>query len=220
MRAQPRWGPNVNGGSITQTTAELFFAAVIVDATVGSATITTVNYFAPKAPVLTAGGTVGTLNVMEIPNIPAAGITTLRGINSAMASGTFINHTGVAVSTFAGDIHMNDGISLVLGSVGASRVELFRSAAGVMRMIGAGGTNNEGLDWDFDAIANVVGVTSSTGATLRINNRLDINNPIALGGGAAPTLGTIGGAGPTAAAQAQWVEIDIGGVAHWLPVWV
>ena len=34
------------------------------------------------------------------------------------------------------------------------------------------------------------------------------------------TLGTIGGAGPTATAQAQWVEIDIGGVAHWIPVWV
>jgi len=50
-------------------------------------------------------------------------------------------------------------------------------------------------------------------------SRLDIDRGIALGGGAAPTLGTIGGTGPTAAAQAQWVEIDINGTAHWIPVW-
>lgn len=53
----------------------------------------------------------------------------------------------------------------------------------------------------------------------RVDTRLDINNGIALGGGASATLGTIGGTGPTAAAQAQWVEIDVGGVAHWIPVW-
>ena len=73
--------------------------------------------------------------------------------------------------------------------------------------------------------------TNPTGGTLnyamrctvgdaRFDGRVDINNGIALGGGAAPVLGTIGGAGPTVAAQAQWVEIDIGGVAHWIPVWL
>ena len=40
-----------------------------------------------------------------------------------------------------------------------------------------------------------------------------------LTGGAAATLGTIGGSGPTAAAQAQWLQIEIGGVTHWLPAW-
>ena len=39
---------------------------------------------------------------------------------------------------------------LVLGTTGGNRVELLRPAAGTMRMIGVGGTNNEGLDWDFD----------------------------------------------------------------------
>lgn len=48
---------------------------------------------------------------------------------------------------------------------------------------------------------------------------VDINQPIALGGGAAATLGTIGGSGPTAAAQAQWVEIEVNGVRHWIAVW-
>jgi hypothetical protein len=41
----------------------------------------------------------------------------------------------------------------------------------------------------------------------------------ALGGGAAATLGTIGGTGPTAAAQAQWLKVEIDGVDHYLAVW-
>lgn len=43
---------------------------------------------------------------------------------------------------------------------------------------------------------------------------------VALGGGAAPTLGTIGGAGPTAAAQNSWVRaLDSTGAAVWIPAW-
>ena len=42
----------------------------------------------------------------------------------------------------------------------------------------------------------------------------------ALGGGAAPTLGTIGGSGPTAAAQNTWLKlVDNNGNAFWVPVW-
>lgn len=49
-------------------------------------------------------------------------------------------------------------------------------------------------------------------------NTLTNGNP-ALGGGAAATLGTIGGSGPAAAAQASWIKIYIGTTAHWIPVW-
>lgn len=43
---------------------------------------------------------------------------------------------------------------------------------------------------------------------------------IALGGGAVPTLGTIGGSGPATAAQNSWMRvIDSGGAAFWVPVW-
>lgn len=58
-----------------------------------------------------------------------------------------------------------------------------------------------------------------TAGRSRFDGRVDINNGVALGGGAPATLGTIGGSGPTAAAQAQWLEIDINGVAHWIPAW-
>lgn len=39
------------------------------------------------------------------------------------------------------------------------------------------------------------------------------------GGGAAATLGTIGGSGPTTAAQARWLPVSIDGTASWLAVW-
>lgn len=43
---------------------------------------------------------------------------------------------------------------------------------------------------------------------------------VALGGGAAPTLGTIGGTGPTAAAQNSWMRVvDDGENVFWVPVW-
>lgn len=43
---------------------------------------------------------------------------------------------------------------------------------------------------------------------------------VALGGGAAPTLGTIGGSGPATAAQDSWVEINIAGTLYYVPAWV
>lgn len=43
---------------------------------------------------------------------------------------------------------------------------------------------------------------------------------VALGGGAAPTFGTIGGAGPATAAQNSWMRVvDSTGAAFWVPAW-
>lgn len=43
---------------------------------------------------------------------------------------------------------------------------------------------------------------------------------IALGGGAAPTVGTIGGSGPATAAQNAWMRVvDSTGAAFWVPIW-
>jgi len=119
VRSQLRVGPNL-AGNFTLASHETFFAFCSVDATVGTASITAVNYFAARSPGLIAGGTIGTLNCLDIPNIPAAGITTLRGINSAMNSGLFINHTGTAQSDFGGHVHLNDNVFLKLGATSAA----------------------------------------------------------------------------------------------------
>jgi len=333
VRSQIRIGPNL-AGNFLLTSHETYFATCIIDATVGTAGITTVNYFAPKAPTLTAGGFITTLNLCDFPNIPGAGITTLRGINSAMVAGTFINHTGSAPSLFSGPLAMANAIELRLGGATANDVALARSAADTMQWTATGVmawdlntatadamrcfSAADSLTFDFPTLsfgttladptanwqalfspgvktvtvggdfarrlfsasgavllnaamsnaftdvvnepfidgastgsavntgnvliqtgpgfgtnrygllitANPSGGTlnyafrqSNASALARFDGRLDINRGIALGGGAAATLGTIGGSGPTAAAQAQWVEIDIGGTAHWIPVW-
>ena len=95
-----------------------------------------------------------------------------------------------------------------------SPVALDRVAANVLRFLG----NTEDLRLSF-ATANLIDATSTTGAVLRFTLPIDINAPVALGGGAAATLGTIGGAGPTAAAQAQWIQVQVNGVNHWIPAW-
>lgn len=43
---------------------------------------------------------------------------------------------------------------------------------------------------------------------------------VALGGGSAATLGTIGGSGPATAAQNKWARINIDGTFYFVPVWL
>lgn len=48
---------------------------------------------------------------------------------------------------------------------------------------------------------------------------LRVDAGVALGGGSAATLGTIGGSGPASAGQAQWLTVNIGGTNHFIPAW-
>ena len=116
VRSQLRVGPNV-AGNFALGTHEAYFVTVTVDATVGTASITDTIYFAPKAPTLTAGGTIGTLTLYDLPNVPAAGISTLTGIRSAMSSGTFMSHTGTAAANFGGSIGLATGAGAVDWSI-------------------------------------------------------------------------------------------------------
>lgn len=46
------------------------------------------------------------------------------------------------------------------------------------------------------------------------------NIGVALGGGSAATLGTIGGSGPATATQNKWARLNIDGTNYFIPVWV
>lgn len=63
----------------------------------------------------------------------------------------------------------------------------------------------------------------SSAGPLRLQPATDIQwgvGLVGLGGGAAPVLGTIGGAGPAVAAQNAWMRVmDAGGVLFWVPAW-
>ena len=57
-------------------------------------------------------------------------------------------------------------------------------------------------------------VTAWSGTTFSVGPRT------ALGGGAAATLGTVGGSGPTTAAQNSWTRLyDSSGATYWVPLW-
>lgn len=323
VRSQLRVGPNV-AGNVTLTSHEPFFATCTVDATVGTASITTINYFAAKTPTLTAGGTIGTLHVLDIENI--SGPTTIRGIYSLMASGQFIRHEGSAPAQFGGDLQLGAATTFdwSISRAAANRADIatgdsLRFVNGSLQFVGTAGQLSSSVDgeirfdvtrlgfnqapaganWFFGLSANARTITvagdfanclnttggshtinaalstftqwtvngpagtigsgsvvdaanilvqtapdvgtnrygllitsnpsggtlnyafrqSNASARARFDGRLDINRGVALGGGATATLGTIGGSGPTAAAQAQWLEIDINGTPHWIPVW-
>ncbi len=74
------------------------------------------------------------------------------------------------------------------------------------------------------AITNAYALWVDDG-TVKIDNGLDaagtvvVRTAVAMGGGAAPTLGTIGGSGPTAAAQNEWMKISTQNGVRYVPVW-
>jgi hypothetical protein len=72
---------------------------------------------------------------------------------------------------------------------------------------------------------------AASGAVIEINNagsgygidvlsgQVRIQTAVALGGGAGATLGTIGGTGPAAAGQNEWMRIDTQNGTRWVAVW-
>ena len=130
--------------------------------------------------------------------------------------------------TQAGNITLNAAMGLVAGwTINAPSITLGTGTVTTAGALNVGGNVNQGSVNRFGirVLSNPSGGSGVnaalwiTAGLSRFDGRVDINNGIALGGGAAATLGTIGGSGPTAAAQAQWVEIDVGGTAHWIPAW-
>jgi hypothetical protein len=125
------------------------------------------------------------------------------GLGLNVAGGLSVGYTGAPASGFlsVGDANLTLGISggivaqLILNSGGSAGVTYSRT------------TNLLTVMSDGDAYIN--------GANVRFGLSL-----IALGGGAAPTLGTIGGGGPATAAQNTWIKFkDVTGTAFWVPVW-
>lgn len=61
--------------------------------------------------------------------------------------------------------------------------------------------------------------TITTGHAAWFAAKIRVDAAVALGGGAAPTLGTIGGSGPAASAQNEWLEIHTQNGKRFVPVW-
>jgi hypothetical protein len=103
--------------------------------------------------------------------------------------------------------------------VTAGRLRAANGSAATPAVVGAD------LDSGIFFATNQVSIATSGGEQYRVTSAglLDFRNAAAqtagLGGGAAATLGTIGGSGPATAAQGYWLKIAVGGTAGFLAVW-
>lgn len=92
-------------------------------------------------------------------------------------------------------------------------VQATGGATGVTVTLSAQGETNVALTLSPKGSGNLI-LNPNTG-DIRWNKA-----NVALGGGAAPTVGTIGGSGPAAAAQRNWLRfIESDGTASFIPVW-
>jgi hypothetical protein len=119
------------------------------------------------------------------------------------------------VTNRGGGANGNIAMFLPIAGVAANNVQFTPALTTAQVLMAVVGSDvNAGMDID-----------SKAGGQLRLNRNSggDIawgRALIPLGGGAAPTFGTIGGTGPATAAQNTWMRvIDSTGVAFFVPVW-
>lgn len=135
------------------------------------------------------------------------------------------------------------GWSSDTSSYGTSDVARWRDGVGIESQRGGSSAQTERLEATFTDASNrlysqhaasataiewsAVGIGTSSGANVDLTltpkgtGRFRYNIAlVALGAGAAPTLGTVGGSGPATAAQSSWLEMkDSTGASIWIPVW-
>lgn len=134
-------------------------------------------------------------------------------------NGLFRNTTNdISLVTAGVDrLNINAAGEIGLGTVGEASIKL--AINGTLKL----NVGNSLVLQNASANANASLVnTGATGAsTLRLTaNIININYAaVALGGGSAPTLGTIGGSGPAVAGQNAWLKVQIAGTDSYIPFW-
>jgi hypothetical protein len=166
------------------------------------------------------------LNAMQIAH--ASGNMTLKGANLTMDRD--VNHVIEMISTTVEAAHTIRGDANRTGAQnGLLDLRGLWNGDDVARIVltsGADTTNKDDGRIVFQTQANSAGglvshVQLMEDGDLEILSTayLDIKRNQALGGGAAATLGTIGGSGPATAAQNEWAEIKVGNNVRWVAVW-
>jgi hypothetical protein len=161
-----------------------------------------------------------------------------------------VNATTVTSNTFREQSHARailayDGSAIItLGSTGAGDYIKFKTAGAVVATMDINGVFLWGTTVLGTAVAGETvlpnnrahcSVNAAGSAIVRLIQATTVDQVllapggndikwgtalVAKGGGAAPTLGTIGGSGPATALQNSWMRvIDSGGTAFWVPVW-
>lgn len=198
--------------------AETVFAVGAAPATVGTIRL-------PTAASIIARNAANSVNLNVLATdgsdqllISASALPILFGSAGANMSYTFQGNPGIVA------IASNLSVGGTPATTGIVRVP---SSSSIPTIRARNGANTADIDvLGMDTSNNIyIGGGFATGAT-RVNvyglNPVNFNatgSGVALGGGAAPTLGTIGGSGPGTAAQNSWLKVQIAGVDSYIPVW-
>jgi hypothetical protein len=154
-------------------------------------------------------GAPGTISGAAAGDVLMAQNKWLRGANSG-STGT------IKLITAAGDhVQLSDGTTVIY--VGAPAT-ITGAAAGDAVLAQAKWLRGDG------GLGSTVGLLRANGVHAQLgdgtNDVIWGKALVALGGGAAPTLGTIGGSGPATAAQNSWMKVlDSSGNSFWVPAW-
>lgn len=156
------------------------------------------------------------------PTFAALGIgTTAAADHPIDTSGTGVEYIRVT-STTTGSLN-EGGLQLVRGDAanGNAQVQLYTGAV-LSWAFGLRAPDSD-LHLAFDVVGGADRIIVTAAGAINLLPGTDIKwgkALVALGGGAAPTLGTIGGGGPATAAQNSWMRVlDSAGAAFWVPVW-
>jgi hypothetical protein len=161
-----------------------------------------------------SAGTDASIGLTLLSKGAGGGITLTAGLSSNMVftAGAY-QFTGAPVFFRDGNNATTLQLAQVVSAVNALQISPSVATAQVLLAV-VGADVNAGMDVD-----------SKGGGQLRLNRNSGADIAwgralVPLGGGVAPTFGTIGGTGPATAAQNTWMRvIDSTGVAFFVPVW-
>jgi len=148
------------------------------------------------------------------------GASAITGGGAKSGGGQLVLVTGCAdtgVTQELADVYLN-----------LSRTVTFSTAPASQRAVRIAAPTYAGTGTIADAATLYIDGAPAQGAGITLTRKYPLwidsgvmryDGQIANGGGAAPTLGTVGGSGPTTAAQSGWIEINIDGNRRFIPVW-
>lgn len=181
--------------------------------TVSGATITTGSTTALS--LATSGGTQA-----KIANATGTAVNYVSISGAATGSGVRIigrgTDTDVALllsSQAAGAVRIFTGATSDI-AVGVEQLRITHTASADRYLTVTGGVSGSGTNATIDVSGGAIQLSAGTN-DIQWGKAL-----VALGGGAAATLGTIGGSGPATAGQNTWMRVlDSTGAAFWVPAW-
>ena len=171
--------------------------------------------------LITLAGT-ETLTNKTLTSPSIGGITGLTDITVAPSSN--FTFGGTALTNFNiganGTANPNLYIQLRTANVTGLYIVTGAAASGLGLEVLSSGTD-ESLKIDAKGAGTItIGATSTGNVVLGGTGMVKFNYAVvALGGGAAPTVGTIGGSGPATAGQNSWLKVDVGGTTSYIPIW-